>query len=93
MNELNLTWKEAVLHVLRDHYPNEVPLSVIYYEIWKYRKLTEWHNEDIGYNEPRLHQFVRKMCSLLVASRMAERPRRGVYVLRERATMLFRGES
>jgi predicted transcriptional regulator of viral defense system len=82
-DELDLTWSEAVLHVLGAHYPDKVSLSVIYYEVHKYRKLTEWHQEDIGYREPRYQQIVRATLSWLVKEGHVERLHRGVYVLRE----------
>ena len=81
--DLNLAWDEAVLHVLGDHYPDEVSLGVIYFEVSKYRKFSEWHHENIGYDEPRYKQIVRATLSQLVKKGMAERLRRAVYVLRE----------
>lgn len=80
---MDLDWEEAVLHVLGDHYPNDVSLGVIYFEVSKYRKLSEWHYEDIGYDEPRYKQIVRGTLSQLVKKGMAERIRRGVYVLKD----------
>jgi len=80
---MNLDWEEAVLHVLGDHYPNEVSLQVVYFEVSKYRKLSEWHFEDIGYGEPRYQQIVRATLSQLAKKGMVESLRRGVYVLRE----------
>lgn len=80
---MDLTWDEAVLHVLGDHYPNEAALSAIYYEVYKYRRLTGWHQEDIGYNEPRYHQIVRATLSQLGKRGHVERLRRGVYALKE----------
>ena len=82
-DEIDLTWDEAVLHVLGGHYPDKVANSVIYYEVYKYRKLTEWDQEDIGYNEPRYHQIVRATLSHLKKRGLVEHLRKGIYVLKE----------
>lgn len=83
MNEMNLAWDEAVLHVLGTHHPHEVSLQTIYFEVSEYRKFSEWHHEDIGYDEPRYKQIVRATLSQLVRKGLVERLRRGVYALKE----------
>jgi len=85
MNGLNLTWKEAVLHVLRDHYPNEVSVQTIYHEVDKYRKLNDYYEyyfELTKWNEPRYQHIVGETLEYLKKKGLVENIRRGIYVLR-----------
>jgi len=79
----DLTWKEAVLHVLGDHYPSEVSLQTIYFEVRKYRKLGEGDLEINRWGEPRYQHTIRHTMYALVKGGSVERIRRGIYVLRE----------
>lgn len=81
--DFNLTLDEAILHVLGSHYPHEVDLQTIYFEIGKYKKLNEFDLEIIPYGEPRYHDTVRATINPLLKRGMIERIRRGVYVLKE----------
>ena len=83
MNGLNLTWEEAVLHVLRDHYPSEVSLQTVYFEVEKYRKLVDEDLEVTRYGEPRYHHVVRARLAHLKKKGYAERLGTGIYVLKE----------
>jgi predicted transcriptional regulator of viral defense system len=80
---MNLTWDEAVLHVLGNHHPHEVSLQTIYFEVRKYRKLTEEDSEVTKYGEPRYQHIVRATLTSLAKGGFVERIRRGMYVLRE----------
>ena len=81
--DFDLTWDEAVLHVLGSHYPREVDLQTIYFEIGKYRKLNEFDLEITKYGEPRWNHIVRSIIQSLLKKGMIERIRRGAYVLKE----------
>ncbi len=80
---LDLAWDKAVLHVLGSHYPREVDLQTIYFEIGKYRKLNEFVLENNNYGETRYKHIVRARITELFKRGMIERIRKGVYVLKD----------
>lgn len=81
--EKDLTWEEAILNVLRNHYPNAVTLQTIYSEVKQFKKLTEYHFEITKYSELRYHHHVRAYIENLVKKGKIERIVRGMYVLKE----------
>lgn len=72
ISEDDLGWDDSVLRVLAGHYREEVSLGVIYFEVSKYRKLSEWDYENIGYDEPRYQQIVRSIDGSLALSPSAQ---------------------
>jgi predicted transcriptional regulator of viral defense system len=79
----DLTWDKVVLHVLGDHYPHEVDLQTIYFEVDKYKKLTKEHLENTKYGEPHYKHIMRATLNELNKRGKVKRVRRGVYVLKE----------
>ena len=82
-SQMDLIWEEAVLHVLGSHYPSKVSLQTIYFDVGKFRKLTENNFEINKYGQIRYQHTVRAILNILVKEGMAERIGRGVYVLKE----------
>ena len=81
--DFDLAWDKAVLHVLGSHYPREVDLQTIYFEIGKYRKLNEFDLENTKHGETRYKHIVRATINQLLKKGMIERIRKGTYVLKE----------
>ena len=52
--------------MLASFYPDKVRLGTIYFEVRKYRKLSDWDNEATKYGEQRHHHIVRATLSQLV---------------------------
>jgi len=77
-----MDWEEAVMNVLGSHYPDEVSLKTIYFEVQEYRKLAESDLEITKYGEPRYKHVVRATLTKLVEKGWVERARRGFYVLK-----------
>lgn len=77
------TWDEAVMSVMGSHYPHEVDLETIYAEVGRHRELTDWDLQETEWGELRYENTVRKTLCDLVKKGMAERIRRGVYVLKD----------
>jgi len=78
-----MTWGQAVLRVLGDHYPRAVDLQTIYAEVGRHMDLTEYDLKETKWGELHYEHTVRATACDLVKKGAVDRIRRSVYVLME----------
>ena len=73
-------WEEAILKILKRHYPNEVQLQIIYNEIEGYITLTDYYKESWKENlQPRYQCWIRSYLSKLKKDGLVENTRYGYW--------------
>ena len=84
--DVHVQWLQAIVEVLMDHKGGEVGLQTIYFEIRRYRTLTD-NDLRITYGQENYKHMIRSLLTRkdwgLVAEDRAVKVRRGVYALSE----------